>query len=78
MEFLYSSDFWFLVAASLAKTAFIIGLVLGMVSYTVYAERRVSALMQDRIGPNRTGISTHPHWFQERLLAFPRWLGPSR
>jgi NADH-quinone oxidoreductase subunit H len=27
-----------------------------MVSYTVYAERRVSALIQDRLGPNRTGF----------------------
>ena len=30
--------------------------VLTMVSYTVYAERRVSALIQDRVGPNRVGI----------------------
>jgi NADH-quinone oxidoreductase subunit H len=27
-----------------------------MVSYTVYAERRVSSLIQDRLGPNRTGF----------------------
>jgi len=57
IDFLYSSDFWILVAQSLAKTVFLIFLVvLPMVSYTVYAERRVSALMQDRIGPNRTGF----------------------
>src|SRR6202030_436877 len=29
--------------------------ILPMVSYTVYAERRVSAMIQDRIGPNRVG-----------------------
>ncbi len=57
MDFLTSSDFWFLTATSLAKTIFLIFLVvLPMVSYTVYAERRVSALIQDRVGPNRTGF----------------------
>src|SRR6266481_5160487 len=48
---------WFLIFTSLAKTIFLIFLVvLPMVSYTVYAERRVSALIQDRLGPNRTGF----------------------
>ena len=75
MEFLYSSDFWFLVAASLAKTAFIIGLVLGMVSYTVYAERRVSALMQDRIGPNRTGFPLTLIGFKNDFSPFLGGLG---
>ena len=45
------------MAWSVGKTLFLIfGVVLPMVSYTVYAERRVSALIQDRIGPNRTGF----------------------
>jgi NADH-quinone oxidoreductase subunit H len=57
MDFLTSPDFWFLTGTSLAKTIFLIFLVvLPMVSYTVYAERRVSALIQDRLGPNRTGF----------------------
>ncbi|HWL53351.1 MAG TPA: complex I subunit 1 family protein [Chthoniobacteraceae bacterium] len=47
---------WFYIATSLAKTVFLLGVVLTLVSYTVYAERRVSALMQDRLGPNRTGF----------------------
>ena len=52
-----SSIPWELIAWSLGKTIFLIFLVvLPMVSYTVYAERRVSALIQDRLGPNRTGI----------------------
>ena len=54
---LFSSIPWELMAWSVAKTLFLIfGVVLPMVSYTVYAERRVSALIQDRIGPNRTGF----------------------
>jgi NADH-quinone oxidoreductase subunit H len=55
MDFLYSID-WFLIFTSLAKTVVVLGIVLTMVSYTVYAERRVSALIQDRLGPNRVGF----------------------
>lgn len=48
---------WFFILTSLAKTLGIIFvIVLPMVSYTVYAERRVSALIQDRLGPNRVSI----------------------
>ena len=44
------------IAISLAKIIGIIFVViLPMVSYSVYAERRVSALIQDRLGPNRVG-----------------------
>jgi len=46
-----------LVLVSLAKTiGLIFVIILPMVSYTVYAERRVSAMIQDRLGPNRVGI----------------------
>src|SRR5271156_2434880 len=56
MELLHSIP-WLIIIASIAKTLFLIFLViLPMVSYTVYAERRVSALIQDRLGPNRTGF----------------------
>ena len=48
----------FLVWTTLAKSFGLLGVVLVMVSYTVYAERRVSSLMQDRVGPNRTGFPT--------------------
>ena len=55
----FTSLDWFFIATSLAKTVFLLfGVVLPMVSYTVYAERRVSALIQDRVGPNRVGFPT--------------------
>ena len=69
MEFLTAIP-WFLIFTSLAKTIFLIFLVvLPMVSYTVYAERRVSALIQDRVGPNRTG-------FPLTLLGFKKDFSP--
>jgi NADH-quinone oxidoreductase subunit H len=43
------------ILTSLLKIVGILLVVLLMVSYTVYAERRVSALIQDRLGPNRVG-----------------------
>jgi len=46
----------FLVWTSLAKTLGLLVVVLGFVSYTVYAERKVCAFIQDRVGPNRVGI----------------------
>ncbi len=46
----------FFVLASLVKiVAIVFVVILPMVSYSVYAERRVSALIQDRLGPNRVG-----------------------
>ncbi|MEM9444495.1 MAG: NADH-quinone oxidoreductase subunit H [Verrucomicrobiota bacterium] len=43
------------ILVSLVKCAAIVGLVLFMVAYSVVAERRFSAMIQDRIGPNRVG-----------------------
>ena len=54
--FFASIDLAFLIA-SVAKIVFLTFLViLPMVAYSVYAERRFSAIIQDRVGPNRTGV----------------------
>src|SRR2546423_4578113 len=47
-------DFIFVIT-SLLKIAILLAVILFMVSYAVYAERRVSAFIQDRVGPNRVG-----------------------
>src|SRR2546429_2635725 len=45
-------DFIFVIT-SLLKIAILLIVILPMVSYAVYAERKVSAAIQDRLGPNR-------------------------
>lgn len=47
----------FLVWTSVLKTAFILfAVVLPLVSLSVFAERKVCAFIQDRVGPNRVGL----------------------
>src|ERR1039458_1856917 len=45
---------WNFVIFSLVKIAIAIGVVEGIVMYSVLAERKISAWIQDRVGPNRT------------------------
>ena len=48
---------WFSFTATAIKIVGLVFLVImPMVAYTVYAERRVSAIIQDRVGPNRVGL----------------------
>ncbi len=55
MQILFQPEV-FLVWTSLIKTAALLGITLFLISYTVYAERKVSAFIQDRKGPNRVGL----------------------
>src|SRR6476469_6810072 len=48
-------DSFFILVSLLKIVGILFVVILPMVSYTVYAERRVSAFIQDRPGPNRVG-----------------------
>src|SRR2546423_14178058 len=44
------------IGTSLLKIVCLLGFVLGLMNYAVYAERRVSAFMQDRVGADSGGF----------------------
>ncbi|MEZ0297234.1 MAG: NADH-quinone oxidoreductase subunit H [Candidatus Methylacidiphilales bacterium] len=56
---------------AMIKILIALGVILGAVSYTVLAERKVCAYMQDRVGPNRTGIplTNIPMWGMGQPIA---------
>src|ERR1044071_6093176 len=47
---------WNFIGFTLAKIACVIGAVLTMFAYSVLAERKISAAIQDRVGPNRAAM----------------------
>lgn len=55
-SFLDSINLAFLIASAVKIVFFSFMVILPMVAYSVYAERRFSAIIQDRVGPNRVGI----------------------
>ena len=48
-------NLWSFIGISLFKIVAVIGPLLLFVAYSVVAERRISAWIQDRVGPNRVG-----------------------
>jgi NADH-quinone oxidoreductase subunit H len=44
---------WNFIIFSVVKIAIVVGVVQGLVAYSVLAERKISAWIQDRVGPNR-------------------------
>ncbi|QIF04790.1 complex I subunit 1 family protein [Roseimicrobium sp. ORNL1] len=55
-SFLDSINLAYLIASAVKIVFFSFLVILPMVAYSVYFERRGSAVIQDRVGPNRTGI----------------------
>lgn len=53
--FLLAVD-WFYIIGKVALIAIIVSLSMVVAMYATYAERKVAAFLQDRIGPNRAGI----------------------
>ncbi len=67
---LASFDVAFLIT-SVVKIVFLTFLVImPMVAYSVYAERRFSAVIQDRVGPNRTGLPLTLFGFKKDVQLF--------
>ncbi len=44
------------ILITLVTIGVVIGVILGACSYLIWVERKLSAVMQDRIGPNRVGV----------------------
>jgi len=62
---------WIPIIAQLAMVGVIIGLLLGLAGPLTWAERRQSAMIQDRVGPNRAGVFLFGREFRLAGLLHP-------
>ena len=65
-----SLEIWQILAIKVVFALMMIGAVMTMAGYSVLAERKVSAWMQGRVGPNRTVL---PHYWEYS----DHWLFPA-
>ena len=63
-------DLAFIIASAIKIFGFTFLVVLPLVAYSTYAERRVSAVLQDRVGPNRVGIPATLFGFKKDIKFF--------
>ena len=56
LDFLTSEWFITLAITSVKILGLIFAVIMPMVAYSVWAERRFGAILQDRVGPNRVGV----------------------
>ena len=69
---------WIGLLISAIKITIIVHVLLISVAYTVYAERRISAFMQNRYGPNRVGYQGLLQSFADVIkLAFKEDIVPA-
>jgi len=59
---LFNLDLLMFVAVTMVKIGFLLGAVMGFTAFLTWVERKLSSLMQDRVGPNRASIFGFTFW----------------
>lgn len=69
MDLSYGSTLFEVLAAAVKIGALLLGFAMGLASILTWMERRQSAMMQDRLGPNRANIGPIRAWGITHFLA---------